>query len=351
MARIFTKPEQEQYAKVLMHDVTVAGGMNANNLRTYSLYWLKDKSFITAAQKICDELVNRNFVDLDNDINVIASYHIHLYDGSNGKKWKPEGIAKAIVYFAELLQIYWDDTIRTPYEIDEFKKTLLGAAVYKYGRYISAISNKRSSRSTSASTGNAGQAPKNGYKQSGSQLANVRDLIDIPGNPGSAGTRLDADTDWIFFIKGKLDNSKNAAIVHIKPLSSNSKYVSNGTNKVCISSGNAYTDCTCYFDDPNDAQAFLDKITNANAIPVNVSGLQVVKNKADKIKIDENGNQTGGYFMVGTEFGPCTIKAATLNESLNELEEAAERPFSWEKATKGYSDEELNELHTWMRRD
>lgn len=349
MARIFTRPEQEQYAKVIMHDITVASGINASNLRTHPARWLTQASFKAAAQNICDELVNRNFVDLDNDINEIASYNICLYDGTNSKSWKPEGIAKAIVYFAELLQIYWDDTIRTPYEIDEFKKTLLGTAVYKYGRCISAIANKRSSRSTSTNT--AGQAPKNGYKQSGSQLANVRDLIDIPGQPGSAGARLEADTDWIFFIKGKLDNSKNAAVVHIKPLSSNSKYVSNGTNKVCISSGNAYTDCTCYFDNPNDAQDFLDKITKANAIPVNVSGLQVVKNKADKIKTDENGNQTGGYFMVGTEFGPCTIKAATLNEALDELDEAANRPFSWEKATEGYSNEELNELHTWMRRD
>lgn len=350
MARIFTKPEQEQYAKVLMHDVTVAGGINTKNIRTVSTYGLTNKSYIIAAQAICDELVKRDFANIDNAINEVASYYIYMYDGSGGKRWKPEAVAKAIVYFAELLQVYWDDTIRTPYEIDEFKKTLLGEAVYKYGRYISAIPNK-GSKTKATPTRTPGQPPKNGYKQSGSQLANVRDLIDIPGQPGSAGTRLDADTDWIFFIKGKLDNSKNAAIVHIKPLSGNSKYIVNNTNKVCISSGNAYTDCTCYFDDPNDAQDFLDAIIQANAVPVNVSGLQVVKNRADKIKIDDNGNQTGGYFMVGTEFGPCTIKAATLNESLDNLDESAERPFSWEKATKGYTDEELNELHTWMRRD
>jgi hypothetical protein len=54
--------------------------------------------------------------------------------------------------------------------------------------------------------------------------------------------------------------------------------------------------------------------------------------------------------MVGTEFGPCVIKAATLNESFEDIEEAVERAVSWEKATEGYSKEELDELHTWMRR-
>ena len=33
------------------------------------------------------------------------------------------------------------------------------------------------------------------------------------------------------------------------------------------------------------------------------------------------------------------------------IEEAVERAVSWEKATEGYSKEELDELHTWMRRD
>jgi len=350
MARIFTTPEAEQAAKSLMHDITVAGGINQKNLRTNTPGTFSRPSYVTAAQEICNELVNRDFADLDNQLREMSRYYYRVnYDGSGkNKSFKPEVVAKAIVWLADALQLYWDDTVRTPYEIDEFKKTLLGDAVYKYGRYISAISN-RAPRAASARI--SGQAPKNGYKQSGSQLSKVRDLIDLPGNPGTAGTRLQADTEWIYYIKGKLDNSKNAAIVHVKPLATNPKYIVGNTNKVCISSGNGYTDCTCFFDDPNDAQAFLDAIINANAIPVNVSGLQVVKNKADKIQTDENGNQTGGYFMVGTEFGPCVIKAATLNESFEDIEEAVERAVSWEKATEGYSKEELDELHTWMRRD
>jgi hypothetical protein len=67
----------------------------------------------------------------------------------------------------------------------------------------------------------------------------------------------------------------------------------------------------------------------------------VVKNKAD----------ANGYFLVGTEFGVVAISAKTLNEALKEaMSESVERTTNWEKATEGYTREELDELHTWMRR-
>ena len=103
------------------------------------------------------------------------------------------------MYVAELMQLYWDDTVKTPYEIDAFKQTKLGSAVYKYGRYISAIKDtkKQSSASGNQAQASAGSSvaskqPKNNYKQSGSKLGNVRDLLDLQGCP--AGTRLSADT-------------------------------------------------------------------------------------------------------------------------------------------------------------
>ena len=126
----------------------------------------------------------------------------------------------------------------------------------------------------------------------------------------------------------------------IKPLSA-SGAVGN-TNKIFISSGNGYTDCTCQFDDLNDAQDFLDKIIQNNRVPVNVNNLRIVKNKAD----------ANGYFLVGTEFGVVAISAKTLNEALEEaMNESNERQVNWEKATEGYTREQLDELHTWMRRD
>ena len=265
---------------------------------------------------------------------------------------------------AELLSLYWDDSLKTPYEVDAFKKTLLGEVVYKYGRYISAIKDPKnktsnaSSGSTSTTSAAAGsgtkQPPKNNYKQSGPQSGNVRDLRDVDGvSPGTPGNKVTADGAFIYRIIGDNPQSKNVPNVFINPLSK-SGAVGN-TNKVNFSSGNGYSDCTCFFDDPADAQNFLDAIIKANRVPANVSNPRVVKLKADP----------NGYFIVGTEFGSCAISAKKLNEALTEAideesvitdepavteDTGVTEKSGWEKATENYSKEELEELHTWMRR-
>lgn len=332
MPKIFTTPEQEQKAKALLHDITLAGGIRTNNQRSGHTASFMN-SFITASQQVCTELSNRDFADIDAAIRIISNHDTKPLSG-NGRwfSFKPEAVAKAIVYMAELVNIYWDDTIRTPYEVDAFKKTLLGDAVYKYGRYISAIKPKKASASVStgnaSNTGSAAGAPQNGYKSSGPQSGNVRDLY---GNPGD---KVTADTNLIYkIIADKV--GKNTPNVFIKPLSSSG--ATGSTNKIFISSGNGYTDCTCYFDDPNEAQKFLDKIIAAGRVPANINNLHVAKMKADP----------NGYFLVGTEFGMVAVSAKTLNES------AVTEDLSggWKKAIEGCSKEELDELHTWTRKD
>jgi uncharacterized protein YerC len=333
MARIFTTPESEQKAKLVMHDLTLAGGIRTSNQRSGGSTNFSS-SFIGAAQQICTELVEREFKDVDAAIKNISYYGFEPMNGGRYFRYKPEAIAKAVVYMAECVGLYWDDTIRTPYEITEFKKTLLGEAVYKYGRYISALSGKTAQSSATASTGGAQvapSAPQNNYKQSGPQSGNVRDL---QGNPGD---KVTADTSLIYkIIADKV--GKNTPNVFIKPLSSSG--ATGNTNKIFISSGNGYTDCTCYFDDPNEAQAFLDKIVAANRVPANINNLRVVKMKADP----------NGYFLVGTEFGVVAVSAKTLNEALSEGV-TEDLSGGWKKATEGCSKEELDELHAWMRKD
>lgn len=337
MARIFTTPEAEKTAKILMHDITVASGINSNNLRPTTPYSLTRTEYITAAQTICDELTKRDFADIDNAIVMISNFRfIPNYDGLGSyKSIKPAAIAKCIVYMAELLQLYWDDTIRTPFEVDEFKKTLLGKAVYKYGRYISAIPAKKSrSTSGSAATKTPGQPPKNSYKSSGPQSGNARDLRDPDGSAGTPGVKVTANGPLIYKIIGdKIGQSTPNAF--IKPLNPNG--AAGSTNKVFIGSGKGYGECTCFFDDPNDAKNFLDAIIKSNRVPSNVANLRIVKSKAD----------SNGYFLVGTEFGVCAIVASKLNEELVPTEDEL---TGWDKATKGYSNEKLEELHTWMRR-
>ena len=349
MARIFTTPAAEMAAKAWMHDVMVTAGILSQSQRSggaseiYFNYY-RGGAPVGAATKICDELINRDFMDIDQSIKSISAYKFlpSLNTNCNAKTYKPEVIAKAIVYMAECFGLYWDDTIRTPYEIDEFKKTLLGNAVYTYGRYISAIKGNSAPRvrTTTSASGNSASAPQNGYKQSGPQSGNVRDLRGLDGkSAGTPGEKVFADSGVIYkIIADKV--GKNTPNVFIKPLSTSGE--TSGTNKIFISSGNGYTDCTCYFDDPNDAQAFLDKIIAAGRVPTSITNIRVVKMKAD----------SNGYFLVGTEFGVCAISAKTLNEAITEaLNDESKRNTGWDKATEGYTKKELEELHTWMRRD
>lgn len=338
MARIFTTPSAERTAKTWMHDLALAADIiTATQYKSgYTPYFTNN--FRSCAKSIYDELTNREFKDIDSSIYYLDGSRVKAtLDGSvsGHKKVNAETITKSIVYMAELLNLYWDDTVRTPYEIDEFKKTLLGAAVYKYGRCLSAIAGK-GAKTTSAKTTSpraTGQPPKNNYKQTGPQSSNVRDL------KGTPGQKVVANTSLIYKIIGDNPQSKNIPNVFIKPLDSNGAV--GNTNKIFISSGNGYTDCTCYFDDPNDATDFLNKIITNNRVPANITNLRVVKGKADP----------NGYFLVGTEFGDCAIAAKKLNEALAESTENAEIAKSdWDKATESYTKKDLDELHTWMRR-
>jgi hypothetical protein len=340
MPKIFTTPEAEAKAKRQMRYILIAGGLRSKDPNEDLPYSFNRSQYLDSAKVICDELVNRDFSNIDSALNTMH-YYAPAFRGE--ARFKAEAFAKAIVYMAELLQLYWDDTLKTPYEIDEFKKTKLGDAVYKYGRYISAIQDKptraRAPKSTSStSIGGAGGAtaaqPQNGYKSSGAQSGNVRDLQDLNGGPGTPGQKVTAQGSYIFRIIGDNPQSKNVPNVFIKPLSASG--ATGSTNKVFFSSGNGYTDCTCYFDDENDAQDFLNKIVAAGRVPANISNPRVVKRNADP----------NGYFLAGTEFGVCAISAKTLNETLVE-----DTTGGWEKATEECSKEELEELHTWMRRD
>ncbi len=339
MPKIFTTSEAEAKAKRQMRYILIAGGLQSkqpNEDLPHSFQW---SNYLDSAKVVCDELVNRDFDNIDDALNAL---HIYAPTHRGETRFKAEGFAKAIVYLAELLELYWDDTLKTPYEVDEFKKTKLGEAVYRYGRYISAIQDKptRAPRATSSSAGgttgssSTAQAPQNGYKQSGAQSGNVRDLQDLNGGPGTPGQKVTAKGNYIFRIIGDNPQSKNVPNVFIKPLSTSG--ATGNTNKVFFSSGNGYTDCTCYFDDENDAQDFLNKIVAANRVPANISNPRVVKRNADP----------NGYFLAGTEFGTCAISAKTLNETLTE-----DSTGGWEKATEECTKEELEELHTWMRRD
>ena len=261
MSQIFTTPAAESVAKAWLHDLTLAAGIRTTNQRTGYYSSLNfPQWFVDAAIKVCDELINRDFNDVDASIRALAGVRFNSNldtDQGSNKSYNEEGVAKTIVYMAELLNLYWDDTVRTTYELDEFKKTLLGQAVYKYRRVISAVGASKASGGTRAASSRApGQPPKNNFKQSGPQSGNARDLRDVNGDPGQPGVKVDPMGADVYGIVGSSTTSKNVARVFVKPLAPSG--AAGKTNKVCIGSGKGFGDCVCWFEDPNDAQEFLD---------------------------------------------------------------------------------------------
>ena len=107
MARIFTTPAAEQAAKRWLALVTVAGGVRTDP----NLSNVGDMHYRKYATDICDELVNRNFNNIDKSIHEIAYYGFHVPGRSKTVHLKPEQVAKAIIYMAEQIQLYWDDTV------------------------------------------------------------------------------------------------------------------------------------------------------------------------------------------------------------------------------------------------
>lgn len=353
MARIFTKPTTEATAKAWIHDVMYIAGILQQSQRTADeIYFTRYSAVpVESARKICDELINRDFTNIDDSIRNI-SYHQffdRLTQPGSLKQFTTDYVAKAIVYAAELFNLYWDDTIRTPYELDEFKKTILGEAVFKYGRYISAIqdtpASRKSSSTGSGTTTSASQsAPKNDFRQQGPKSSQAFGLIGYDGKPipaGQPGQKVLIDKGYALAIRGTVAGKASKVRAVVTPL--NSKGASGSKNKVYVNASHGYGVAECLFDEMSDATDFYNKLVQSGRVPNDVTDLQI-----GQISVDKN-----GYFLVDTEFGICAIAARVLNEEVEEVNktETTDEDLGecWRKATEGYTKEELAELHDSMR--
>lgn len=315
--RNFT-PEQLKVRNAWLHDVFVGGGLITTPKRDISVQnypWMYGQGR-TGQTKIylfpffdiiCYAIKFRKvgyifFNNIDKAIEQLSQVWFSpdlatTAPYSNRTRKKPEILAAYIASFCAEHGIYWSNANSTLQEMDEIKKTLIGAALWDYQCFTS---QEVTSHKVATQPKQPGQAPQNNYKQSGPQSANIRGLL------GTAGIKLAASSSITFRIEGINANSlKVPATVHIKPLSKKGE-ASSGINKVFIGSANGYTDCACYFDDLKKAEDFLAKCQAV--CPSNVTNLHIVKCHADK----------NGYFLVNTEFGECGIVASKLNEQLIE---------------------------------
>jgi hypothetical protein len=337
-------------AKAFLHDITFAAGLRSNNQRQNGSVSLPS-NLIPSADAVCKEVINRAFNDVDSDIRNLT--YVDFGDSLTSARLKAirfdtDEVARALVYLAECLNVYWDDLNASVHEKETFSKTILGRAVQSYGRFTSMINTTPSAAAQMPTANNAGgtssprqssprvpgQPPKNGYKSSGPQSANVRDL------QGTPGSKVFAQGGTVYRIIGDDSQSKNIPTAFVRPLTASG--ATGSTNKVYVNSGNGYTDCVCWFDDLSEAQSFLNKVVANTTIKSSITNLRIVRNNPD----------ANGYFLVGTEYGVCAISAKKLNEALEEtlIEEIDTENTCWDKQCSESSVENKKELQYYMRK-
>ena len=294
-----------------MHDMLYAGGIKSTTRRsswytfTNNVYNQQRTEAEQDCKEICTEILNRQFKDLDNCFNRLAECEFRGTFTHKAKRIKrsAEYLASYVAWFCAQNEIYWDNRLKSSYEMEIFEATLLGAALKLYDCFVEPVVAQKVAQ-TNKSTGGtgrvAGQPPKNDYKSSGGQSSNVRDLKGTPGNKEILSVSV------LYRIEGTNANTTKVPSAFIKPLKANGAVGS--TNKVFIGDPSGYTDCTLFFDDSLSADTFLAQCMQRASIPNNISNLHVAK-----VKVDKN-----GYYRVGTEYGDAYIKASKLNEAIAE---------------------------------
>lgn len=205
--------------------------------------------------------------------------------------------------------IFWDDSRRSTYEMDEFTQhTIFGKALHDYYCFASQQDDADAitqSAGKSRSKKAAGTPPANNFKSTGPQSGNARGLVGQPGQKFALYSP-------IYCIEATNANTKASAVTaFIRPLDPIGSSANNA-NKVFVGTANGYGYCTCYFQDPQEADTFMGKI-NASPSTVRSFQLQVRKKSA----------KSNGYFRISTEFGDVYISAAKLNEDIVEAKEPA----------------------------
>ena len=145
-----------------------------------------------AAKTLCTEITHRDFdihQQTDGALDTISRYYFNPDIKSNSndrnscKKINSTTAAEYLAVFCKAKGIVWNDAVKSKDEIDLFKKTKLGAQLWKYECFASQLkTGPRVAASRTATSGSRGTSsgPVVDYKSSGPQSGNARGLV---GNP------------------------------------------------------------------------------------------------------------------------------------------------------------------------
>ena len=226
---------------------------------------------------------------------------------SNTYKIKATDFCKLFANICAKKEIFWDDTTHTPFELDYFKKTMFGDALWNFECFVSQVPTPspvvKAATATKTSGTSTPRAPRTAGAGTGAGHTLYRN--NAGGIVGSSKEILSGN--YVYCIIGEFVNpGKTKPRIHVSPQGQNAPL------KVKYNSGQGHNDCVLYWATIDDAVDF--KAVCDTHVPSNVVNLAVKKMATDP----------NGYVEVSTEFGPAYIKASKLHEEICEEVETVE---------------------------
>lgn len=290
-------------------------------------------------------IIYKNIINLTFDVNdnifkpaleALSVDKTSYYDGkgkedsTNRYYFKVEQLARILANMCAKAQIYWDATTHTAQELEYFKKTTFGAALWEFYCFNTQEEPKAKTtapKSTSAaSTGTA--TPNAGHTLERSNARGILSTQKLTNISGGKGV--------VYWIGGEFVSNdpskppKTQPKLHVKPQDAKTPL------KVDYGSGQGYNDCILYFTSEAAAKNFMN---SADAHK---------PNKVKSLQIKKIGEDKNGYDIVETEFGRAYIKASKLKEALEPVTEEVQ-PQKTKEEYEAAINEAMDKLVAFMR--
>ena len=349
MPRTSLLDTQQEKAKVLFYCICHSANINRNGkvydrMNPSLIDWF-DKYASRASNIIMETIKTREVA-----FNTLQAFNMAIGSISNGYKgcpltksvdnWsivyepKSETLMRYIAWVCADRGWWWDDLNVSRYEREQLEKIPVFTILSDFNCFVSqqqAAQKAQTSTSTAkttttrkdtatattnATTATNTNGPKNNYKSLGKLSPYVKTLIN----------RNKTKTSSIMYCIEADKTGANKRTLFVTPLTADGREVSvDAAKKVKLGSGNGYSDCQLWWDNPQAAQIALNKISSI--LPK--ENFQIKKAKPDP----------NGYFTIVTDLGGCWIKASKLNEA---LEEKLELDECNNKASNSYSIKDID---------
>ena len=309
MAKSYLTPEELQTGNKWLKTVFFPCVKQGTSEYIAASGWEKT-DVIQSCKKIYQFIVDRKIDtqgDLTQNFTTLGSvtyYNTSAFDYNDSYKIKARTLVKVFANVCAKREIFWDDAEYTPFELDYFKKTIFGEALWDFRCFVSQEPDVLKVPTTGATTTAPKTTANNGTTTAAPRATGAGHTLYRNNAGGIVGTSKDILTvPEMYCILGEFNpKGKTSPKIHVSPQGQAAPL------RVKYTSGQGHNDCILYFDNLSTANDFKTKC-DAN-LPANVAFLKV-----KKLATDPN-----GYVKVDTQYGDAWIKASKLHEEIIEDE-------------------------------